>query len=431
MTTDDKPGILRRDVVSWALYDWANSAFATTIMAGFFPVFFRQYWSTGAEVTLTTFRLGAANAGASLVVAVLAPVLGAIADRGGARKGFLATFAGLGIAATVLLYGVPQGNWPFALSLYAVATIGFAGSIVFYDSLIVDVAGPGEYDMVSALGYSLGYLGGGLLFALNVAMTLRPGWFGLADAAEAVRWSFVSVAVWWALFSVPMLRFVRERPTVDEASGVAAIRDGFVQLRNTLREVRALREVFVFLAAYWLYIDGVHTVIKMAVDYGLSLGFSADSLIVALLVTQFVGFPAAVAFGVIGDRFGPKRGLFIAIAVYIAVTVFAWRVDSIGEFYALAITIGLVQGGVQSLSRSFYVRLVPKNKSAEFFGFYNMLGKFAAILGPLLTGTVAVLTGDPRLGILAIAILFVLGAFLLTRVDEAAGSADARRLEAV
>ena len=421
----------RRDVVAWALYDWANSAFATTVMAVFFPVFFRQYWSDGVEATVTTFRLGLANGSASLVVALLAPVLGAIADRGGSRKGFLTVFAMLGVTASAGLYFVPAGGWSAAMAVYVLATVGFSGSIVFYDSLMVDVASPDEYDVVSALGYAFGYLGGGVLLALNVAMSLKPAWFGLADASEAVRWSFLSVAVWWGLFTVPLLRAVRETPTENRASGFDAVAAGFAQLAATLREIRALREVGIFLLAYWLYIDGVHTVIKMAMDYGLSLGFSANSLVLALLVTQFVGFPAAIAFGLIGDRLGARAGLFLALTVYLSVTLWAYRLDSVAEFYAMAMTIGLVQGGVQSLSRSFYARLIPVNKSAEFFGFYNMLGKFAAILGPMLTGVVAVTTGDPRLGILAIALLFIGGAILLSLVNQAAGEADARRLASV
>ncbi len=423
--------LLRRDVVAWALYDWANSAFATTVMAVFFPVFFRQYWSDGVEATVTTFRLGLANGSASLVVALMAPILGAIADRGGSRKGFLTVFAVLGVAATAGLFFVPAGGWSQAMAVYVVAMVGFSGSIVFYDSLMVDVASADEYDVVSALGYAFGYLGGGVLLALNIAMSMKPAWFGLADASEAVRWSFLSVALWWGLFTVPLLRAVHEAPTADRASGFDAVVAGLSQLAATLREIRALREVGIFLLAYWLYIDGVHTVIKMAMDYGLSLGFSANSLVVALLVTQFVGFPAAIAFGLIGKRLGARTGLFLALAVYLAVTLWAYRLDSVVEFYAMAITIGLVQGGVQSLSRSFYARLIPENKSAEFFGFYNMLGKFAAILGPMLTGTVAVMTGDPRLGILAIALLFIGGAILLSLVNLRAGEADARRLASV
>lgn len=411
----------RRKAISWAFYDWANSAFATTVIAGFFPIFFKQYWSAGAPVTESTFWLGAANSLASLLIVFLAPVLGAIADRGGARKRFLLAFAALGIVMTGALYGVAQGQWIWAATVYILALIGFSAGNIFYDALLVGVAEERKLDIVSALGYSLGYLGGGLLFALNVLMTLYPGWFGLADAAEGVRVSFVTVALWWALFSIPLLLWVPEPPAPDRVGGLAAIRAGFGQLRGTFREIRRLRVVGTFLLAYWLYIDGVDTVIHMAVDYGLALGFPADSLIVALLLTQFVGFPAAIAFGRLGERWGPRTGILIAIAVYFLIAVWGYFIRYPWEFYALAAAIGLVQGGIQSLSRSLYARLTPAEKSGEFFGFFNMLGKFAAVLGPVLMGAVSLLSGNPRLSILSLLVLFAGGALLLARVDEAEG----------
>lgn len=411
----------RRKAISWACYDWANSAFATTVIAGFFPIFFKQYWSMGAPVTQSTFWLGAANSLASLLIVFLAPVLGAIADRGGARKRFLLAFAALGIVMTGALYGVAQGQWIWAAIVYILALIGFSAGNIFYDALLVGVAEERKLDIVSALGYGLGYLGGGLLFALNVLMTLYPGWFGLADAAEGVRVSFVTVALWWALFAIPLLLWVPEPPAPDRVGGLAAIRAGFGQLRGTFREIRRLRVVGTFLLAYWLYIDGVDTVIHMAVDYGLALGFPADSLIVALLLTQFVGFPAAIAFGRLGERWGPRTGILIAIAVYFLITVWGYFIRYPWEFYALAAAIGLVQGGIQSLSRSLYARLIPAEKSGEFFGFFNMLGKFAAVLGPVLMGAVSLLSGNPRLSILSLLVLFAGGALLLARVDEAEG----------
>jgi UMF1 family MFS transporter len=420
----------RKKIVSWALYDWANSAFATTVMAGFFPIFFKQYWSAGVDPTVSTFHLGAANSVESVIVAALAPVLGAIADRGGAKKRFLLFFAGLGIAATAALALVGRGGWTAAAALYVVAAGGFAGSLIFYDALLVGVCGEDRVDAVSALGYALGYLGGGLLFAVNVAMTLWPRAFGLADAGEAVRLSFVSVALWWALFSVPLLRWVPEPPGAGRAAGWDAVGAGFRQLARTLREVRRLKVVFLFLAGYWLYIDAVDTIVRMAVDYGLSLGFDSRSLIVALLITQFVGFPAAIAFGSIGGRLGAKQGILIGLAVYVGVTLWAYGMRRPAEFYALAAVIGLVQGGVQSLSRSLYTRIIPKTKAAEFFGFYNMLGKFAAVIGPLLMGWVGLVTGSPRHSILSIAALFAAGAVLLLFVDEKRGARMAAEMEA-
>ncbi|MBT8445784.1 MAG: MFS transporter [Gammaproteobacteria bacterium] len=425
-----RPLLLRRQVLAWALYDWANSAFATTVMAGFFPVFFgalitdmdalqAQAWYTR---TITV---------SSLAVAIMAPVLGAIADRGGSRKRFLATFAWLGILSTAALAWVAAGQWGVGLALYGLGTLGFSGANIFYDSMLCDVADRQEMDLVSTYGFSAGYLGGGLLFAVNVAMTLKPGWFGLADAAAAVRASFVSVAVWWALFSLPVLIFVREQAPAAPVSGLTAARAGWRQLKSTLSDLRDIRVVLTFLVGYWLYIDGVNTVIKMAVFFGDTvLKLDQGSLIAALLLTQFVAFPAALAFGWAGQRVGAKRAILAGLAVYIGLLIYAWRwLDSTGGFYGLAVGVGLIQGGVQGLSRSLFGQLIPLSKSAEFFGLFNMVGKFAAIIGPLLMGGVPLLTGNPRDGILAVAVLFIIGGAILTRVDMAEGRRCADRLE--
>jgi len=414
----------RRPVIAWAFYDWANSAFATTVMAGFFPVFFKQYWNAGVEVTESTFRLGLTNGVAALVIALLAPVLGAIADRSSSRIRMLMTVTVLGCAATAGLALVGQGHWLAASALYLTASLGFWGGIVFNDSLLLHVAEPEEYDLVSGYGYALGYLGGGLLFALNVLMTMRPQMFGLVDAAEAVRVSFVMVAAWWFLFALPCAFVVRERKSAPSVPPSEAVRQGLRQLAGTLRELRRYRHVVLFLAAYWLYIDGVNTVIKMAVDYGLSLGFDSSNLVAALLLTQFVAFPAALAFGWLGRRIGPRRGIFLALSVYVGATIYAYFIDGVRDFFVLAVVVGLVQGGIQSLSRSYFGRLVPEGKSSEFFGFYNMMGKFAAVLGPLLTGIVARVSGDPRLSILSIVLLFIAGGALLivaARAERRAG----------
>jgi UMF1 family MFS transporter len=386
-------------------------------MAGFFPVFFKQFWSTGADVTVSTLRLGTASSAASLTVAVVAPLLGAIADGSAARRVFLMWFAGLGILATASLFWVPGGAWLAAAVVYVVGIVGFSGANVFYDSLLVTVAPPGRSDFVSALGFAVGYLGGGVLFALNVAMTLWPSVFGLASATDAVRLSFLTVAAWWTAFSVPLALYVREGEAPQAGTSPAdRVGEGLRELRDTIRRARELRMVLLFLVAYWLYIDGVHTIVRMAVDYGLALGFPSNTLIVALLVTQFVGFPAALLFGKLGERAGPRRGIMVGIAVYVGVVLWGYRMESVWEFYVLAGTVGLVQGGVQSLSRSYYARLIPQDRPAQFFGFYNLMGRFAAVLGPLIMGGVSYATGNPRLSILAIIVLFVGGAAVLTRV---------------
>ncbi len=418
----------KRAIWSWALYDWANSAYATTVMAGFFPLFFKQYWSAELPATESTFHLGVANSLSSVVIVLLAPLLGAIADRGGVRKRFLFGFASLGIAMTAGLYFISQGAWQLAATAYILATIGFAGSLIFYDALLVRVARTTEYDRVSALGFALGYLGGGLLFAFNVSMTLWPGVFGLENAAEAVRISFLTVAAWWLLFSIPLLLTVREERRRERVSSRAVVAGGFRQLAETFREVRRLRVAFLFLLAYWCYIDGVDTIVRMAVDYGLSLGFASESLILALLIVQFIGFPAALVFGWLGERYGPKLGIHIAIGVYFGVVLYAAQMTAEWEFYVLAVVIGLVQGGIQSLSRSLYARLIPADKCAEFFGFFNIMGKFAAIIGPVMVGWTSAATGNPRLSLITLLILFGLGAFFLSRVDVEEGKRLAREL---
>jgi UMF1 family MFS transporter len=414
--------LTNRPIVAWALYDWANSAFATTVMAGFFPLFFQGYWSRDVAPAGTSFRLEVANAIAGLALAILAPILGAIADRSGRRKRFLLLFTLLGCLSTAALYMVAEGNWLFAAALFVFATIGFNGGVVFNDSLLLDVAKPEELDRVSALGYSLGYLGGGLLFLVNVMMYLKPAWFGLTSGAQGVLLSFVTVAVWWLVFTLPLMRYVKSQPGVQLPMG-ESIRLGMRELRNTLSHLRQYRTMVIFLIAYWFYIDGVNTIIKMAVDYGTTLKdiegnrlIADDKLIVALLITQFVGFPSALLFGWLGGRIGARTGILIGIAAYIGITTYAYFLSSAAEFLALAVAVGLVQGGVQSLSRSMFGRLVPEGKSAEFFGFFNMLGKFATFFGPMLMAVVTYFTGNTRASILSLLALFIIGGMLLWRV---------------
>jgi len=413
----------KRQVVAWAFYDWANSAFATVVIAGFFPIFFNQFWSTGAEATQTTFRLGVANSIASLIVLVMAPVLGAVADQGAMKKRFLLIFAMVGILATAWLGGIGEGLWLYAAIVYVIATIGFSGANVLYDALLVDVAPKDKLDTVSGLGYSLGYLGGGLLFSLCVFMSLKPTWFGLADASQAVRVSFFLTALWWAAFSLPLWWQVHERKAESRDFSSTFFR-GIDQLVQTFRNIRKYRPVLVFLVAYWLYIDGVDTIIKMAVDYGMALGFTPQDLVTALLLVQFVGFPSALVFGLLGEKIGPKTGIIAGLAVYVGITVWAYFISEPWEFYGVAVVIGLVQGGVQALSRSLYARIIPQDSAAEFFGFYNFLGKFAAVIGPVMMGWVAIATGSTRVSILSILILFIAGGLILLKVDASSNNRE-------
>ena len=434
----------KKAILGWALYDWGNSAFATTVMSGFFPIFFKQYWSHGADVNMSTAQLGLGNSLASLLVALMAPVLGAIADKGGARKKLLIFFAYLGVLMTAALFTIQKGEWALAIFVYAMGLIGFAGANIFYDSLLPGISNEKNIDVVSAFGFSMGYLGGGILFLVNVLMTLMPDKFGLPDAGMAVRVSFVSVAVWWGFFTIFTILWVPEdRGSVQSKKVLDVIADGFRQFFNTLRKVRHLKTVLTFLLAYWFYIDGVDTIIRMAVDYGMSIGFQPNDLIKALLITQFVGFPAALLFGKLGQKWGVRKSIYLAIGIYACVTIWGTMMSEKHEFYILAIVIGLVQGGIQALSRSYYSRLIPKNKAAEFYGFYNMLGKFAAILGPLLIGVVGLLARRllmppsptpeqivavgqmaSRWGIASILLLFITGAVLFYFVDEEKGKAE-------
>ena len=438
----------KKAVWGWAMYDWANSAFATTVMAGFFPIFFKQYWSHGVDVNVSTAQLGFGNSIAGLMVALMAPILGAIADKGSCRKKFLIFFTYLGVLMTASLFLVQKGQWAGAIFIYAAGIIGFSGSIVFYDALLPTVSGESDIDYISGLGYAMGYLGGGILFLFNVFMTLMPHRFGLSDAGQAVRISFLSVALWWGLFSIYTFVWVHEDEEKNEAiaSGTGrAVRNGLLEVIGTLRKIRHLKTVFLFLVAYWCYIDGVDTVIRMAVDYGLSIGFESNDLIVALLLVQFIGFPAALGFGKLGQHWDAKKAIFLAIGVYGLVTIWATMMTHKHEFYILAGVIGLVQGGIQALSRSFYSRLIPTGRAAEFYGFYNMLGKFAVIIGPALMGTVGLIvkrvmmppapTPDQiqtvgelasRMSIASLLILFIAGAAIFYFVDEEKGKEEIR-----
>lgn len=403
----------KRSQLAWAFYDWANSSFAVVILAGFFPLFFKEYWAVSLDRTVSTFWLGAVNSAASLLIVLLAPLVGALADHLGRRKGFLLIMAALGIVMTAGLSWVEAGAWQLAMVIYLLAVTGFMGANGFYDALLMRVSGESgqESDRVSALGFALGYLGGGLLFAFCVLMTRQPHWFFLDDAASAVRVSFILVALWWAGFSIPLMLYVKETREPRKLD-LAAVFAAAGRVVTTLRELRVLRPAVIFLAAYWLYIDGVGTVIRMALDYGISIGFDSGQLILAMLITQFIGFPATFVYGRLTGYISVRSGILLGLGVYMLITVWGSFMQSVWEFYALAVIIGLVQGGVQALSRSLFSRLIPESQAAELFGFYNMVGKSAAVIGPIMMGWLGVLSGSPRFAILSLLILF-LGGFLL------------------
>jgi len=410
---------LSKQAWRWAFYDWANSAFATTVMAGFFPIFFKSYWATDLTDAESTFVIGSANSIVGLLIAVSAPVMGAFADAGNSKKTLLLTFAVLGIISTGYLFFIPESSWKFAIIFYSVGVIGFSGGNIFYDALLVSVAEDKDRNRVSSLGFSLGYLGGGLLFLLNVLMFSFPNLFGLSTQIEAVLWSFLSVAIWWSIFTVPLITGVKEPQINNKNNGfIVTSKEAFKSLYATARSIKQYRSAVVFLLAYFLYMDGVDTIIRMATSYGSDIGLSAQSMIGALLLTQFIGFPATLVFGNYSDRFGHKQTLTFAIIIYICVVIFSSQMDSAVEFFIMASVIGLVQGGVQAISRSFFSTLIPENKAAEFFGFYNFIGKSSVFIGPFMVSGIALLTDNPSLGILSLLLLFVPGLILLRRVPE-------------
>ena len=413
----------KKDAISWALYDWANSAFATTVMAGFFPIFYKSYWASDLSNLESTAMIGYANSLSGLIVVLLAPILGAYADIGTKRKKLLLLFASLGIFCTASFYFIPQGEWMLAALLYAIAAVGFSGGNVFYDSLIVSVSDNENRNRVSALGYSLGYLGGGLLFLINVIMFLNPQLFGIENQSNAVLLSFFMVAVWWAFFSVPLLRNVKEQDSEREnPQFFQALKQSFNEVYQTLSEVRKYKNVAIFLLAYWFYMDGIDTIVRMATAYGTDIGLEASSMITALILTQFVGFPSTLIFGYFADRLGFKKILTIGILIYILISIFASRITTAAEFYAMAIVVGLVMGGVQAVSRAYFSSIIPKDKEAQFFGFYNLVGKSAVVAGPALLAWISMIFNTPRAGILGLLVLFIPGLILLWMIPKETNS---------
>jgi MFS transporter, UMF1 family len=411
----NSPKVFNRQVMAWALYDWGNSAFALSVLAVLFPLFLGDYWSVGAEGATVTARLALATFSASIVVSLLAPILGAIADSGGYRKRFLLVLAVLGAVTTASLSLIDQGGWVWALGLFVLASVGYYSANVFYDSLILDVSDPKYFSLVSSFGFSLGYFGGASLLALHAWMYYSPESFGFSNSVQVVKFAFITVGIWWIVFLMPLMFIVREGRAAS-AGGDGTIWAAYQALMDTFREIKKYRNVLIFLIAYWLYIDGVFTVIFMAVNFGQRLGFSPFDLVRALLITNFVGFPATFAFGMLGQRFGKKNMIYVGLTVYVGVACWAVFLDEVWQFYGMAILIGLVQGGVQGMSRALYASLIPPDRSGEFFGFYNMLTKFAHILGPFLVFVGTMISDAPQIILAILLPVFISGGLVLTRV---------------
>ena len=407
--------MISRKAVAWALYDWANSSFALSVLAVLFPIFLGSYWSAGDSGANVTARLGLVTAAAAFIISLAAPVLGAIADAGGYRKRFLLIFAFVGAAMTAALALPGEGDWHWALALYLLASIGFYGSTTFYDSLLVDVAEPKDYDIVSTLGYSLGYLGGALLLGLHVWMLKTPQTFGMENSAQVIKFAFFSVGVWWAIFLIPLITHVpNTQAAVPRIKNVVST--AFRELTRTITHIRQYRNIVRFLAAYWLYVGGVFTVISMAANYGQRLGFDDSDLVLAFMITNLAGFPATLLYGILGRKFGARRGIYFALSIYVVVSCWAVFMTEIRQFYVMAIIVGCIQGGVQGLSRSLYAALIPKGQPGEFFGFYNMTTKFSHVVGPMAVGFAALLSDHPGVMLGILLPMFISGGLLLTRV---------------
>jgi UMF1 family MFS transporter len=424
-------GLHSREIRAWAMYDWANSAFMTTIIL-IFPIYFVTVAAADLPSAKADEIYAWATALAMVVVALLAPVLGAMADRAGIKKKMLAGFMLFGVTTTASLYFVDRGDWLLGAALFVLASIGINASFVFYESLLPHIASEEDIDRVSSAGYALGYLGGGAILAINLLWITYPQRFGFADAGAATRVSFLSAAVWWLAFSIPLFKRVPEPPHRVDTAPVPegnALLVAVTRLRRSVRDLRGYPQAFLLLIAFVLYNDGIQTVIKMATLYGTSLGISKSALIGAVLMTQFVGVPFSFLFGSLARRLGTKRSIFLALAVYVGITIFAYRMRTAAEFYVLAVAVAMVQGGTQALSRSLFATMIPRYKSAEFFGFYGVFDKFGGVLGPMLFASVIRTTGSSRPAILATSIFFAIGGAVLWFVDVDEGRRVAREAE--
>lgn len=443
----DRLGLGRKELRAWALYDLANSAFQTTIIAAVFPIYYQKVAAAGLPESVAMSRYAWATTLAILIVAIVAPLLGAIADYAAVKKRMLAVFVGIGALSTAAMYWIDKGDWSLALTLFVIGNVGVAGSIVFYESLLPHLADQSDLDRVSSAGYAIGYLGGGTLLAINLLMIQRPALFGIPDAGTATRLALASVAVWWVVFSIPLFRVVPE-PSVrrapneapEQGASAPAVRSvaawshaiiiGARRLATTFRELRRYREAFVFLLAFLLYNDGIQTMIRMAAIYGTAIGLPEGAMIMALLLTQFIGVPCAFLFGAAAGRVGARTAVFVGLGVYVLISLLGYFMTTAVHFFVLAALVGMVQGGTQALSRSLFASMIPRHKSSELFAFFSVFERYAGVLGPAVFAFVVERTGTGRTAILAVAAFFVIGAALLALVDVDKGRRAARAAEA-
>ena len=399
---------LKKEELSWALYDWGNSAYSMTITSTILPIYFKMVAENGGmSSSNSTAFWGYTISISTLFVSLMAPVLGTIADYKGNKKKFFKFFCGLGIIATIMLALVPADMPMLLLLNYGFTVLGFSGANIFYDSFLVDVTSTERMDKVSSAGFALGYIGSTIPFIISIAIVMltQSGILGI-PISLACKIAFLITALWWGSFTIPLLRNVNQ------------IKNSFVRLGKTFKDIRYHRKIFTFLIAYFFYIDGVDTIIGMATSYGTDIGISMTSLLVILLLTQFVAFPFTILYGRLAEKFGGKKMLYVGIITYIIISIYGYFLKTTIDFWILAMAVGSAQGGIQAISRSYFAKLVPKEKSNEFFGFYNIFGKFAAIMGPFLVGIVTQITGQSNKGIISLIVLFIIGGFILTRVKE-------------
>lgn len=415
----------KKKVLAWAMYDFGNSAFATTIMAAVLPIYYYDVAAKGIDSNLAASYWGYSQSIAVLIVAILAPILGAISDFSAAKKKFLRFFAYMGMIASILLAFVGEGDYLFASILLILGTIGFSGGNVFYDAFLPEITTEKSIDKVSAAGFAWGYVGGGILLAINLLMIMKYDWFSIPNATVASQLAFASVGIWWFVFSLPLFKHIQDEKKVTLKRERSYVAIGFSRVATTFREIRQYKQLLIFLLAFWMYNDGISTIIKMATIYGRDINIDSNSLIIALLITQFVGIPCTFFFGWFAQKITAKKALLFALYIYLGIVVLGYFMSSALHFYILAILVGFVQGGAQSLSRSIFGRMVPTNKQAEFFGFYGISSKFAAIFGPFLFAFIGQVTGSSRLGIISLIIFFIGGIALLKFVNVEEGVKEA------
>jgi len=383
------------------LYDWANSAYATIVLAGFFPIIYAEYFAVSIDQSERTLYLGISNSAASLLLIISAPFFGLLADRFNKKKLFLSVFALISIVSTFLLSFISTNSFILASMLFSISLLGFMMANVFYDSMLLDFEND-KFNKISSYGYAFGYLGGGLAFVIALLFLYYAGHSEI-ELIASKKIVFILTSLWWLLFMMPLILFWKDDARSDKLK---------ISIPQSFKELFSNKKIFYFLLAYWVYIDGVDTVIRMAVNYGLTIGFSSTDLLIALLVTQFVSFPGTLIILKISDLFSIEKAIIFCLLIYLGITYFAYSLYSVQQFYMIAALIGFAQGGIQALSRSYFAALIPDNRSSEYFGIYNMLGKFAALLGPLVVGLVTFYTSDSRIGIASISIFFIIGLIL-------------------